>query len=54
MKSTTKETTVSDFSKTKQATFKAPKVKGDYTLTMYTKQLNSDKTVRTKKVITVK
>lgn len=54
VKSTTKETTVSDFSKTKQVTFKAPKVKGDYTLTMYTKQLNSNETVRTRKVITVK
>ena len=54
MKSTTKEKTVSNFSKTKQATFKAPKEKGDYTVTMFTKQLNSHEIVKTKKVITVK
>lgn len=54
VKSTTKEKTVSNFSKTKQATFKAPKEKGDYTVTMFTKQLNSHEIVKTKKVITVK
>ncbi|WP_397537602.1 hypothetical protein [Rummeliibacillus pycnus] len=51
---TNKETIIKDYSSSKSASFKAPTEKGDYTLTLYVKQINGEEIVKTKKVITVK